>query len=268
MKALSKILLLVAIINTILLTLVLSSCAPDLGDIFNADGEGGLADAPTEMSYSDMYKGYYKSFGDIVLLDQECKDKKYDLEDSFWNEKTVTEFKWDDEDDAVPYEMYIYMAIEVKKDFDMEEFTLFFKLKEGKPSNELVFHIFIVDEYHFDDKEVCQAGEDPWDRDDETGKPLRSPDGTYSLREEYMDLKEQRAVSTASVQVYNNEFTSVTVDKWTVNKSGASYVSIKDGQYILIRFKNNTGFGSFEEMETCEFTMLNLMIKAKDQGIY
>lgn len=97
-----------AAVLSLLMPLTLGSCF-DLGEF-----EGGNGD----------YRSYYESFGDVVAL-FDGGMHTYDVEKSLFSDRSVENMGWDNEEDAVASEEYVYLILPFEQEMAIESIALF-----------------------------------------------------------------------------------------------------------------------------------------------
>ena len=89
--------------------LTLTGCGVDLG-VFEAE---------------DGYKSYYESFGDVDAL-YDGGEHSYHIEKSLFNANLIQGSTWEDEDDEVKKEEYVYIILPFKKQLKIQCVALAF----------------------------------------------------------------------------------------------------------------------------------------------
>lgn len=208
-------------------SVTLTSCY-DLGAFGDGEEEG--------------YKDYYESFGSVEALYQDGS-ASYDIEDSLYNTTTINELKWDSSSDEVSEEEYAYIAIPVEVGMSIKSFSLFLK------SNiTTTLHIKV---YVLTDGASIPSGFFRYDDD---------PDD-----DSYDDPTDEFLVNTVTVSCTEGKWISFSCSfgrKGTSNKSG---YRVSDGDIILLRIDDNTGFGKAAGYPRCAFRFINLMVCASER---
>lgn len=242
---------------------------------------------------------YYNTFGDVGLFYQKDIGKEeYSIKDYFYNKATGEDFSYgdpkDDEPDEgkdIPQVPYVYMVIPAVKDLTVESVALYFNAMK---TCSLEVHFYVVDslpdfahvrlwdepEYQpkKDDggniqykQQVDENGEPMVDANgnpiyvqqkDENNEPMFDAEGNPIYEPilekiNYSDPDDSLIVAKTTVHVKNNEWVSLLTENW----NGKSSVQINDGQYLLLRFINNSGAYAGED-PLVEFRVTNLLIRA------
>lgn len=234
---------------------------------------------------------YYAALGDVRLVyqnpestDKDIKTKDYSVEDYFYNKNTGENFSYGNPDDNqsdegknIPQLPYLYMAIPVQKDVEIDSFALYFN---GVETGSLKIAFYVVDELpnagsfsdikcHGDAEFVQKLdGEDNpmFDIDgnpiyqeklDGEGNPMYDEAGNLLYeRIQYTDPEAADLVGTATVHLQKEEWNSVLVDTW----DGIGAISVKKSQYILLRFMNNGAYNTGEPIMA--FKTTNLLLRS------
>jgi len=218
-------------------------------------GDSTYNDADLD-NIEEYFKDYYDTFGTIRLFTQDKSKKSFSLKDSFFNTSTVNDLTWEDDDDKVDTNEYIYMAIEVEKDFELDSLSLYMKGDNSlKNSVNMEIYLYVLDKYSFS-KVPCYS--DSLIELDGDNKPVYENDGVTPKKVSYDFMDKATASGSATITLNGSEFDSFTIDKF----NGSDTKKITDGQYIILSFYNNTAYGKAENLTKVSFTALNLLIRA------
>ena len=215
---------------------------------------------------------YCAAFGDVRMVyqnptaaekDIECKD--YSVKDYFYNKNTGENFAYGDPKDEesdegkdIPQLSYVYMAIPVEQDLKVESVVLYFQAIQTC-SLEVFFYVVndLPDGGDFtnikllgDPEYQQKLDEDNNPMTDEKGEPIYE-------RIAYSDPNDDLMVAKATMQVKTEKWDSLIVESW----NDGDTVGIKAGQYLLLRFVNNSGVSTGENPPV-EFRVTNLLIRA------
>ena len=207
---------------------------------------------------------YYDTFGDVRLVyqnpDADEKDIEYEdysVEDYFYNKNTGEKFSYgnpkDEESDEgkdIPQLSYVYMAIPVEQDLRIESFALYFNATQTC-SMEVFFYVVNELPNGGNFKNIWLLGEPEYQQ-----KPDNNG-GTESEKIEYSDPNEDCIVAKATMQVKAGKWDALIVDDWY----GNSDLEIKEDQYLLLRFINNSGANTTGNVPVA-FRTTNLLIRA------
>lgn len=197
---------------------------------------------------------YYNSFGNVGLIDQTAGGnvKDYSFADYFYNEKSVNDFAGD----IVAQSEYIYMILPVKNNFDLAEFSVYLK---PETSGTVYFSLYIsafipVNIRRYDDpKSKIKTDDDNNPVLDDSGNPIMEDIA-------YGDLPIDDCIYRGSVNLLAGEWDSFTA-KLTANTE-VNRRRVTSGEYIVVKFENNGGFGKDSGYEKTSFSLTNLLIRA------
>ena len=221
---------------------------------------------------------YYSSFGDIVLIDGTAKNKKeYSVEKYFYNKESREDFLRG-EDGAykgVEHSDYVYLAIPFESNIDMDTLALFMQ-----SNNDVTVYIsvFVSDTIPSNWKAIAdnQQNQDSLANapSDQTG------DETQNTETVYDDPDPATRIGEVAVHLKNGKWNSFVLDTFMINGETQKSIQIKNGQYILLQIRNNSGVRVFDEdrqifvdpdtgleLPKAEITMTNLLIRALDVKI-
>lgn len=214
---------------------------------------------------------YYSAFGDVGLVfqnpekeEKHVKKKEYSIKDYFYNKNTGNNYTYGDpkdedpdEDKDIPQLPYVYMAIPVKQTLQVDSLALYFNATQ---TCSLDVFVYVVKELPDDGNftKIRLWGEPEYkpklDGDkpmyDESGKPIQE-------LIEYSDPDNSLISAKATVNVKEKEWVPLLVDTWEVG----NVVEVKESQYILLRFINNSGLNDGEQ-PCVSFRVTNLLIRA------
>lgn len=212
---------------------------------------------------------YYDSFGEIRLVyqnpesvEKDVEESKYGVRDYFYNKKTGEEFGYGDPEDDEPDEgkdiprlNYVYMAIPVKRSFNMESFALYFNAVQ---TGNLKITVFLVNSLpDFDNIRLLNDPEYQQKLDGD-GNPVTDEDGNPVYEAvKYSDPSDDKRVCVTTLHTDSDRWEAIVVSRW----NGNSVLSVSAGQYLLLRFDNNSGYNSGEE-PAIAFRMTNMLVRA------
>ena len=218
---------------------------------------------------------YYSSFGDIVLIDGTTKNKKeYSVEKYFYNKESREDFLRG-EDGAykgVEHSDYVYLAIPFESNIDMDTLALFIQSKNNVT---VYISVFVSDKIPTNFKAIAELST----HSDSSGNSLgeQTGDETQNTETVYDDPDPETRIGEVTVHLKNGKWNSFVLDTFNINGQTQKSIQIKDGQYILLQIRNNSGVRVFnEEKQTyvdqltglelpkAELTMTNLLIRALD----
>lgn len=214
-------------------------------------------------AYEDTEE-YYNSFGDIALISATSKNvKEYSVENYFYNEEARENFLAG-EDGAykgVEYSDYVYMAVPFESDIDMDTFALFL---QSKNDVSVYINIYISDKIPI-----------AWKSIEDNIIDGEKTEETEETEKVYDDPDPETRIGEVTVHLKGGKWNSFVLDEFKVNKKIQKSVDIKDGQYVLLQIRNNSGVRIFDEeknafvdpqtgfeLQKAEITTTNLLIRA------
>lgn len=222
-------------------------------------------------AYEDV-KAYYDAFGDVVLISGSSKTiDEYSVETYFYNEESREEFLAG-EDDAykgVEHSDYVYMAIPFESTVEMDTLALFV---QSKTDVTVYINVFVTDR-------IPSAWRAIEDNRIEPEIPDATGNGESGQETEkvYDDPDPETRVGEVAVHLKHGIWNSFLLDAFSVDGTTQKSIEIKDGQYILLQIRNNSGVRVFDEekqtfvdaqtgleLQKAEITLTNLLIRAMD----
>lgn len=214
---------------------------------------------------------YYDSFGDVCLVfqnpeeeEKDVKTKEYSVKDYFYNKNTGNHFTYGDPKDEDPDEgkdipqlPYVYMAIPVERDLNVDALVLYINATQ---TCSLDVFVYVVEDLPdggdftgvrlLEEPEYRQKFDGDTPMYDEQGNPIQEliP---------YSDPDNSLISVKVTVNVKEKEWVPLMVDTWDVG----NVVEVKDSQYILLRFINNSGLNDGEQ-PSVSFRVTNLLVRA------
>ena len=214
---------------------------------------------------------YYSAFDDIVLIGGTSRDKdSYSVEDYFYNSDSRENFLRGDDGayDGIEHSDYVYMAIPFESDITMDTLALYI---QSRNDVSVYLNFFVTDKIPSEWKSLADLEAENEKTDEETGNETEKEEKTYD------DPDPQTRIGEVVVHLKDGNWNSFVLDDFSVNGATQKSVEIKDGQYILIQIRNNSGVRIFNdekqiyvdpqtgaELQRAEITMTNLLIRALD----
>ena len=215
---------------------------------------------------------YYATFGDVRLVyqnpnatEKDIETKDYSIEDYFYNKNTGENFVYGnpkdeelDEGKDIPQLPYVYMAIPVEQDLNVDSMALYFNALQ---TCSLEIFFYVVDELPNGGvfTNVKLLGDPEYQQKlDEEGNPMT--DENYEpIYEwiEYSDPDDSLMIASTTMRVKNGEWVSLVMNNWSSGK----IAQIDAGQYLLLRFVNNSGANTGGNPSVA-FRVTNLLIRA------
>jgi hypothetical protein len=217
---------------------------------------------------------YYAAFGDVKLvyqnpnaIEKDIKNEEYSVKDYFYNKNTGNNFTYgdpkdEDPDDGkdIPQLSYVYMAIPVETDLNIDSVALYLNAQQTC-SLEIVF--YVVDDLpnggNFTN--IRLLGEPEYQQKlDEDGNPMTDGNGLPIYGEEkieYSDPDDSLIVAKTTLQLKDGKWDPLIVENWDKGNT----LEIKEGQFLLLRFINNSGANTTGNLSVA-FRVTNLLIRA------
>ena len=230
---------------------------------------------------------YYATFGDVIFLGGAAKDgKKYSVEEYFYNEESREDFLTDDNGvyRGVEHSDYVYVAIPLKKDIEMDSLAMFL---QAKTDGTLYINVYVTDKVPANWKKIDEIdayGEGSAQGSDEAfeynsvGSLAESLEGEAGdLENTYDDPDPETRVGEVAVYLRGGVWNSFTLNSFNVSGALEKSIHLKSGQYILLQIRNNSGVRELDAetgvyvdpqsgiaLDRAEITITNLLIRALD----
>ena len=237
----------------------------------------------------DDTEEYYSTFmdedsenGEVFLINGSSKAAiGYSIKDFFYNKESKENFL--EEDDGtyhgVDYSDYVYMAIPLSRDIEMDSIALYLKSHENAT---LYINVYLTDgipsNYKAIEDNVIPDGTTGGASDGTTGGASDGTTGGTSdgtTTPTYDDPDYQTRVGDIVVYLEKDKWNSFVLDTFIVDKIAQKSIKIQKGQYILLQIRNNSGVRDFDEknnifvdpqtklpLEKANITMTNLLVRA------
>lgn len=199
---------------------------------------------------------YYNSFGDVRLISQQgaTNAKDYSFKDYFYNEKSVNDFAGD----IVNEDEYIYLILPVTNGFNLSEFSLYLKSENG---GVVYFSLYISDFI----PENIRKYIDPKSKEkrDDDNNVIYDSEGNPVMEDiVYGDLPGEDSIYQGSVNLAPSKWVSFTCKLTTKQSTEINKYHVTNGEYIIIRFENNSGLGKDKGYDKISFSLTNILIRA------
>ena len=233
-------------------------------------------------TYEDTTE-YYASFGDVVFLGGAAGEgKSYSVEKYFYNEESRENFLTgkDGVYGGVQHSDYVYVAIPFNTDINMDSLAMYLQAKSDVT---LYVNVYITDTLPenwetLEDNLKENITEDSTDSSVETSAETSeepSDDSADEDAQEYDDPDPATRVGEIAMYLKGGEWNSFTLDSFMIDGKNEKTIYVKEGQYILLQIRNNSGVRVFDEenqlyvdpttglaLDKAEITMTNLLIRA------
>lgn len=184
-------------------------------------------------AFDDDVKFYYTNATGIGF-DTTTKS----LEDDLYNDDTVNNY---DAKSSIEAQYYTYMVVEANKDQIITSISLSIKCEKATALT-LDFYVVSPMEGLFD---LIRGFGDTKDRDDD---------------EEYSDGAFGVPYGSTIMACKEKEWDTMLIEKWEVNGKGCTQFELHENDLVIVRFKNNTGYGADEGLKPTALTPINIMI--------
>lgn len=209
---------------------------------------------------------YYSSFGDIALISGTATDKtdkkEYSVEEYFYNKESRDHFL-EGENGAyggVEHGDYVYMAIPFESDIQMDSIALFLQSEEDVT---VYISVFVAEDIPSNWKAISDL------------QPIGGASGGVIDDSIFDDPRPDTRIGEVKVGLKKGKWGSFVLDDLTVNGAAQESIQIKDGQYVLLQIRNNSGVRKIDdtkqiyvdtvtgdELTEARITMTNLLIRA------
>lgn len=204
----------------------------DLGN-FNAD---------------DDYQGYYDSIGDVEGI-FDGGSHSYDLQESLFNAYCVEKLDWEDDDDRVAYEEYVYIVVPFEAAFKIESVALFL--------NSEVATDLEISAFYYDGSATAP----------EKIKYKSSPDTETVIVDDvetvvdivYDDPDKSERIADALCYA-KSDWGSFILENFSQPGYTDGYLHAGIDGLLYLRIENNSGLN--KEMQSCSFSFTGLLIRA------
>ncbi len=220
----------------LLLTLTLTGCGVDLGVFEKEDG----------------YESYYESFGDVDAL-YDGGEHSYDIEKSLFNANLIQGSSWEDEDDEVKKEEYVYIILPFKKELKIQCVALAFM---SPFSSNLEFNMFYyVNSDYAPSKIKYLTSPDT--------EPIYDDDGNYIGEKEieYDDPPKEESILSGKLSLTRGEWGSYSFGDFHQEGYKDGYLHTGQDGLLYIRIENNSGHNR-DTLSPATFTFVDLLIRA------
>ena len=209
---------------------------------------------------------YYASFGDVVLINATTKEEKeYSVDKYFYSEDSRDNFLtgYDGIYKGVPHSEYVYMAIPLRSNIDVDTIALYL---HSKTDVTVYASVYVTDKIPKSWRQLSDG--------DSSDESEGSAEGETSGKE-YDDPDLKTRIGDVTVNLNEEKWNFFMLDHFVINGEAKKSIQINEDQYILLQFRNNSGVRVFNEEKQCyvdpvtaleipkaEFTMTNLLIRA------
>lgn len=227
-----------AVALSLVVTTALTACF-DLGSFGDENGD---------------HEDYYDSFGEIAGLFDGGKHG-YDLEDSVFNDYTVNEMGWEDEDDMVKSEAYVYIVIPFKSAMQIESVGLFVQTSVAADLSVSAF--YYPNETYAPTKIKYKSSPDT---EIVTVKDDEGNDVETEVEIVYDDPDPSLNVARTTFYAVAGDWSDFLLENFMQEGYEDGLLHTGDDGLLYIRIDDNSGL--FPDRPTCSFTFINLLVRA------
>ena len=200
------------------------------------------------------HKDYYDTFGEVEAL-FDGGSHKYDVEDSLFNDYSVNELGWEDEDDKVDVEDYVYIVVPFECEKRVQSLALF--VRAGKDVTLTVNAFYFVNDTLAPKKIKYKTSPDTEIiiEKDENGNDVER-----EVPIEYDDPSETESIAYSEFSTVAGGWSSFMLQDF--NQEGYTDGLLHTGQNGLLYIRINENSGQYPERETCSFDFIDLLVRA------
>lgn len=204
---------------------------------------------------------YYDTFGEIRLINGVTEGSdSYSVEDYFYNESSREDYLVGEDGtyQGIEPAEYVYMAIPFHKDIRMDTLALYLQSQDDAA---VYINVFVTDAVPSNWKSIAEIGAD-----------------TENTENQYDDPDPATRIGEIVVHLQKGKWASFVLDDFLVQGQSQTSIDIKEDQYVLLQFRNNSGVREFDEtkqayvdpqtgleLPTARITMTNLLVRALEQ---
>ena len=217
---------------------------------------------------------YYSAFDDIVLIGGTSREEdSYSVEDYFYNEDSRENFLSGEGGtyEGVEHSDYVYMAIPFESDIEMDSLALYI---QSENDVSVYINFFVTEEIPSEWKSLADLASENGESE-EGSTENESGEETEEEKKVYDDPDPQTRIGETTVHLKAGNWNSFVLDQFEIDGETQKSVDIKDGQYLLLQIRNNSGVRVWNEtkqafvdpqtdleLQKAEITMTNLLIRA------
>jgi hypothetical protein len=164
---------------------------------------------------------------------------------------------------------YVYMAIPVHRDIRMDTLALYLQSQDDAA---VYINVFVTDAVPSNWKSIA-----PDAANAENGE--NTDTDTENTENKYDDPDPATRIGEIVVHLQKGKWASFVLDNFLVQGQSQTSIDIKEDQYVLLQFRNNSGVREFDEtkqayvdpqtgleLPTARITMTNLLVRASDKS--
>jgi hypothetical protein len=218
---------------------------------------------------------YYDTFGSIRLINGVTGGSDtYSVEDYFYNESSREDYLVGEDGtyQGIEPAEYVYMAIPVHRDIRMDTLALYLQSQDDAA---VYINVFVTDAVPSNWKSIA-----PDAANAENGENTDTDTGvdTGNTENRYDDPDPATRIGEIVVHLQKGKWASFVLDDFLVQGQSQTSIDIKEDQYVLLQFRNNSGVREFDEtkqayvdpqtgleLPTARITMTNLLVRSLEQ---
>ncbi len=267
-----KILSIVFSFFTVVSMCMLAGCQ-DLGYDDYADYVPGESHKSSGEQYT---QAYYESYGTVTAYYSDGK-QNFEIENSLYNRRTVRNMAWDEDegDKPVPVYPYVYLALPINRNMNISEVAMYVKTEKfegytsfdhtGEPEefNDMDEWSSTVNFFLLPNKDAMPKKIKYFGFPDQEEIEIEDGFGhkhTEMQDIEYDDPKSGDAVGSVRLKYVKDKWSSFRITKWNYGVGTARSIAVSEGNILLLRFENNTGYNRGVATKSY-FNFINLMIR-------
>ena len=219
---------------------------------------------------------YCASFGDVIFLGGAAgSGKTYSVTEYFYNDSSREDFLTDENGvyKGVEHSDYVYVAIPFNETIEMDTLAMYM---QAKSSTTVYINVYLTDKIPTNWKTEADVGAGTEEVPDGEGEGGEGSEGEGEGSEpSYDDPDPQTRVGEIALHLNEGAWGSFSLDSFDLKGKVETSMRVRNGQYILLQIRNNSGVRVFDEekqlyvdaqtglvLEKAEITMTNLLIRA------
>ncbi len=205
---------------------------------------------------------YISSFGDIKGI-YDGGSVSYELKDLIFTNSSDEDFSWEAAEDLTAFNKYVYVAIPVKADLNIEEFAMWVRGTETISMEVSFFYFESEADAPSKIKYLSSPDTEMVAKKDADGNIEKDADGNIVYEEkeiEYDDPLKETRVASYDVSL-KDSWGAFLVEGFNQTGYDDELLHTKNGGYIYIRFENNSGLNK-ETLTSTSFQFTCVLIRA------
>lgn len=199
------------------------------------------------------HESYYSSFGTVEGL-YDGGTREYKVEESLFNDYTVDNMDWEDDDDEVKDEEYLYIVLPFECEMKIESIALFVTSDETTTLE--------INSFYYENGSVAPAKIKYKSSPDTEIITEDDGEGNEIEREveiEYDDPLPEESIADSVCETVVNEWSSFILSDF--KQQGYEDGLLHTGKNGMIYIRINQNSGLFREKTACSFKFINLLVR-------